>query len=79
MPGPISLKKHDVETLPRAPGVPKGPGLSGVPQGNLREASERSRLAPWCFSLCFFSSTNLGGGFKYFLFPSLFGEDSHFD
>ena len=21
----------------------------------------------------------LGGGFKYFLFSSLFGEDSHFD
>ncbi len=23
--------------------------------------------------------TNLGGGFKYFLFSPLFGEDSHFD
>ena len=23
--------------------------------------------------------TELGGGFKYFLFSSLFGEDSHFD
>ena len=22
---------------------------------------------------------NLGGGFKYFLFSPLFGEDSHFD
>ena len=22
---------------------------------------------------------HLGGGFQYFLFPSLFGEDSHFD
>ena len=23
--------------------------------------------------------TDLGGGFKYFLFSPLFGEDSHFD
>ena len=26
-----------------------------------------------------FLKTNLGGGFKYFLFSSLLGEDSHFD
>ena len=25
------------------------------------------------------STAYLGGGFKYFLFSSLFGEDSHFD
>ena len=25
------------------------------------------------------NNNQLGGGFKYFLFSSLFGEDSHFD
>ena len=28
---------------------------------------------------CFPLQAKLGGGFKYFLFSSLFGEDSHFD
>ena len=27
----------------------------------------------------FFKQEYLGGGFKYFLFSPLFGEDSHFD
>ena len=26
-----------------------------------------------------YPSDHLGGGFKYFLFSPLFGEDSHFD
>ena len=31
------------------------------------------------YMTCPFALTYLGGGFKYFLFSPLFGEDSHFD
>ena len=38
-------------------------------------------LRCWWFNLFekFRSNSDLDGGFKYFLFSSLFGEDSHFD
>ena len=32
-----------------------------------------------CCLLFTFSAAKLGGGFRYFLFSPLFGEDSHFD
>ena len=34
-------------------------------------------LKVWCSCICL--QANPGGGFKYFLFSSLVGEDSHFD
>ena len=36
-----------------------------------------SKLPTFLLRMCF--QTNLGGGFKYLLFSSLFGEDSYFD
>ena len=35
-----------------------------------------------CWLVCWLAGcdgSHLGGGFKYFSFPPLFGEDSHFD
>ena len=39
---------------------------------------EARLLSPVFFTILI-SNPYLGGGFKYFLFSTLFGEDSHFD
>ena len=41
--------------------------------GNSDDGSPNFEERSWRFALC------LGGGFKYFLFSPLLGEDSHFE
>ena len=64
-------------------------GFSGfhfhiIPKTSIYHQEEASKTAPWTSRLdnlfsVFHGIGSLGGGFKYFLFSSLFGEDSQFD
>ena len=49
-----------------------------LPPKNALETERMDRLL-YEKRRCIETDMDLGGGFKYFLFSQLFGEDSHFD
>ena len=51
--------------------------VHGIPRNSLEIATTWQSLIFFKWTTCI--NARLGGGFKYFLFSPLFGEDSHFD
>ena len=74
-----SVIGHELPRL-RTRGVShaKGRQRSEPSQWGCLVGSQDCRVKGFCEAKCFPNGA-LGGGFKYCLFSSLFGEDSHFD
>ena len=81
-PGPvdcssITVVAKDYKGMLEQPSAPKFKGalaqiyVRNQPYGGSDKSSNGHRYDSMCI-------VNLGGGFKYFLFSPLFGEDSHF-
>ena len=70
-----------IQSIPKPPGF-NGSGMSSE-SDPLSTFGTKRRVQPGCYRLFLGAKFDqirlLGGGFKYFLFSPLFGEDSHFD